>query len=377
MRNFSQLKLLDSVVRGHKTIEENTHTLEYIPEFFYCEWIPDHTPELAKVKKKIQKFKPYCCFNHLVGLPTIKYDDERESDPIPFYNYEKRLLDAHLTNNKMATNKCRGAGASELITVRYNAYWYSKFSKPGQRALISAGMSQKHAQVFLGRIKEILDKIPFIYHEPPNSDEPDEIHIKRGGKINTVPATPNAFRSYQNVTHVDLEESSFWDLIDDKPVLKAVKPLIAKSNTRLASLTTPNGQRGFVWDDIFSPTATTKSWKKVRINWREVVGIPEPDPENLEGKDLSFSGLDYLRKQYVRRYDTDKEYRKWYNGFFEVPIKVLINVPVPIININEVLTTYFDNRAEYDQEFDNQFLLSEYRAFGDFEFREDYDQVTW
>jgi len=44
----------------------------------------------------------------------------------------------------------------------------------------------------------------------------------------------------------------------------------------------------------------------------------------------------------------------------------VVQVPVPVISKEEILLTKEGDLSTYEQEFDNQFILSESRAFGEF-----------
>jgi len=176
----------------------------------------------------------------------------------------------------------------------------------------------------MGRIKELCKKIPFVYRIHPNSENPTKIYFKNG-IIMAIPAVPDDIRSFENVGDIILEESAFWKLNDDTPVLKAAEPHVAKSSAHIGVLSTPNGQRGFFWNKIFNPAIKTRYLKHV-VNWKQVV-----------------------------------------------------DVPIPIISKEEILKTMKEDLSNYEQEFNNQFLLSELQAFGrfkeeDFE-AEEFDEI--
>jgi len=257
----------------------------------------------------------------LVGLPTIKYEDvlgNQESKGIQLWPYEKKMIDLLNQSHYYAQNKCRGAGASEIITVRYMLYKYITTREQDRKCLIVAGINMEAAKVLMHRIKVLADKIPFVYRSgEPSTDFPTKLYFKCG-MILALAANPQVVRSYENVGHVILEESAFWKLLDDTPVLTAAEPHVIKSSAHIVVLSTPNGQRGFFWNKIFNPEVNTMYTKHV-LNWREVV-----------------------------------------------------DVPVPVISKTEVERIKETDPAAYDQEFDNKFLLSGYQAFGPFK-EEDFE----
>lgn len=368
-------RTLEDVIYKEKEIysQFNVAQVKSLPSVFYCGWLPEGNANERKLKadtiKKCQSKEHNGCWNHWVGLPTLKFDDESESQGVELYNYEQRFLMTSLSTNYYALNKCRGYGASEIKTVRWNSFKYANMTKLGRKALIIAGINEDLARVFMHRIKELCDRHPEIYLFQPKSDYPSEIFYKQGGSIWTLPARKDSIRSLENVGDVDYEESSFWNLNDDKPVLKAGEPHVAKSQAHINNISTPNGRRGYMWESIFDPELgvnkpPTKYTRQVG-NWREVVGIPEPNPEIL--KDIDVHQRDDINKFYINKYEKDAAYRQWFHNFFPGrEIKSILAVDKPILDIKEIYNVYMTDRATYDQEFDNQFIISENRAFGDF-----------
>lgn len=312
-------------------------------------------------------------------MPTIKYKDKDgniigESGPLEFYQYEKEMIEEYEAGNYYAVNKCRGAGESEIITVRHMAYKYCTTRIPDRKCLIVAGLNVDAALELMYRIKLLLDTIPFIYKIEPKGQRPLNFSLQFG-RIIALPANPNILRLFENVGDVLIEESAFWSRVDDTPVLLAAEPHVAKSSAIIGSLTTPNGKRGFVWTKIFDPDIKTK-YRKHILNWREVCGLPEPNPETISEWDevnskvelsLDVHDRELVRQIYKKRYEVDINYRDWFDEFFEgKSIDRIVGIGVPVLNPEEVLASYHTDRAKYDQEYDNQFIVSENKAFGIF-----------
>ena len=370
----NNLKSLDRAVDSLRKESVNTSRLKNksalqkypirevdIPDQFYCEWITD-----PKLKADYQKRYPFCCWNHWFGLPTTKFDDDNKSEGNPLNEYQKRIIENYASTNYYAQNKCRGAGTSELLTVRYNAFKYMSTKNVGRKSLVIAGINVDLAKLLLHRIKVLCDIHPEVYRFPPKSDHPNQIYFAQGGSIWALPANPDSVRSFENVGDVFYEESAFWNKIDDGPVLKAGDPHAIKSKARINSISTPNGKRGFMWDKMFNPELdpATKYFKHT-LNWREVVGIPEPDPDVLA--DFDVKDREAIRKVYTHRYNKDKQYRNWFDEFFEGrTLQDILSVEKSILDVNAIISLYKTDRAAYEQEFDNQFVISENRAFGAF-----------
>ena len=348
--------------------KSNVGKVKTLPTNFYCDWLDEITlvNGIEIRKKDVKKLYPNCCFNHRVGLPTIKFEDETASEPGPLFGYQKRILEKYHSSNYYAQNKCRGAGTSELITVRYNAFKYMNTTVFGRKCLIVAGVNEDQSKAFMYRIKQLCDKIPECYMFEPKTDSPTEIYFKQGGSIWALPANANAVRSFENVGDIIYEEAAFWKNVDDMPVLKAGEPQVITSKAHVNIFSTPNGMMRFFWEKIFDPEAIQPTkYLKHTLNWREVIGIPEPNPEAVS--DLNLEDREPIRKLYIHKFENDRKYKEWFLNFFPgTSINEILDVKNPIIDIKEIINLYKTDKATYDQEFDNQFTLSENRAFGDF-----------
>ena len=115
--------------------------------------------EQTELKIAQMELYPKCCFNHVVGLPTVKFDDEGiESEPLPLMGFSKRMLDAYQKHLKYSQCKCRGSASSEVISVRWLVFKYAFMNViPHHKAVILPGTSSKLADEFSIRIKEIID----------------------------------------------------------------------------------------------------------------------------------------------------------------------------------------------------------------------------
>lgn len=282
----------------------------------YCGWLPEQTIPQRRLKSTVQAAYPYCCFNHQIGLPKKKFKDEfdvdRESDPIDIYDYEKNIIENYDREKYYALNKVRGAGITEVLAVRHMAYKYAVINKIlGRKYVLAAGINLSLSVGILRRMVELLKPFPFVYKEMPNITNPKRILFKGGGEAIALPADPNASRGLENVGDVLLDESGFWGLVDDEPVLKAFEPFVTKSGAHIGVFSTPNGQRGFFWTKIFNPEIITKYFRDVLT-------------------------LDMVR-----------------------------NVKIPIIDIEEVDRTRETDPDLYAQEYNNQFILPSASVFGD------------
>ena len=370
------------------------------PEIFYCEWMDDDTKE--KLEKKIAQMElyPKCCFNHVIGLPTVKFDDEGiESEPLPLMGFSKRMLDNYQKHLKYSQCKCRGSASSEVISIRWLVFKYAWMNLiPHHKAVILPGTSSKLADEFSIRIKELTDKIPEFMHIIPDSPKPKEFNFKSTGRIILSPASVNAIRGFDNVGDVVLEEVAHWNLVDDTPVYTACQFVHQKTKCHILHVTTPFGRRGFYFDKVWSEDAQSTFYKHL-INWREIAGIPVQHVEemyedvleanfgvtperilikkSIEGVSEEIVKVNYIKDQkdlmIIRevlreKYKNDPAYHNWFDEFFQgISFEDIVNVPHLILDVNEVINLSIESRIEYDQELDNQFTSTENRAIGEFE----------
>ena len=316
-----------------------------------------------------------CCFNHRVGLPTRKWETDIgtvDTIPVELTHFNKRMMENYFKHRKYSQNKTRGSGASEILTIRYMVFKYGVLTREKNRkCIILPGTSSKLSAEFSTRIKAICDRIPQIYRRIPTSDKPVEFVFKTGGRIILTSATPDAERGFENVGDLLHEEVAHWELVDDMPVFYASEGVYAKTLCHVVHSTTPRGKRGFYYDLVWSPDATSDFYKHI-TNWREVIGLPVQTIEELYPLGhISDEMLEKLRKECLQRYKDDKQYREWYNLFFVdhtgfIPIEELIDVPIAILDINAIVDDSKTDRSHYDQELDNKFISGENRAIGEF-----------
>lgn len=355
--------------------------LQAIPHRFYCHWMlpGDEIQYDKKGKELINDKDGQCCFNHRVGLPTRKWETDvgaTEIIPVELTPFNFRMMKNYFLHRKYSQNKCRGSGASEILTIRYMVFKYAVLTtEKNRKCIILPGTSSKLSDEFSTRFKAICDRIPQVYRRVPTSEKPKEFIFKTGGRIILTSATPDADRGFENVGDIHLEEVAHWELIDDMPVYYASEGVHEKTQCHLVHSTTPRGKRGFYFDLVWSPDATGDFYKHI-TNWREVVGIPVRTIEELYGYEfITEEIVEQLRKECVELYHNDQAYHDWYHNnpkqmFIDngkvIPIEQLVNIPIPILDINAIVNDSKTDRSHYDQELDNEFISGENRAIGTF-----------
>ena len=367
-----------------KTVEEYAVTQKAIsiPRRFYCEWtLPGDEIQYDKGKELVNDPENRCCFNHRVGLPTRKWETDNASTeviPVPLTHFNFRMMNNYFNHKLYSQNKCRGSGASEILTIRYMIFKYGVMNTVyNKKCMVLPGTSSKLSIEFSTRIKAVCDRIPQIYQTIPKSIAPTKFIFKTGGRIELTSATVDADRGFENVGDIILEEVAHWDLHNDEGVYYAAQGVHDKTRCHVVHSTTPKNKTGFYFDFIWDKEANS-SFDKHITNWREVVGLPVQTIEELqqiwikEG-DITPKRLHSLRQQCLHNYKNNSEYRYWYDNFPKIqdhgksiPINELMDIPIPILDINAIIIESLTSRTHYDQELDNEFTSSDRMALGDF-----------
>jgi len=274
----------------------------------YCDWLPESTKEEKKIKKQVQKTHPHCCFNHRVGLPHLVYRHEDtgevfESEEIPLHHYEQEVIERYEKARYYGLNKVRGSGITEILAVRHMAFKYAVKNVIQDRlCLIMAGISKSLSISILFRIVRLLMPFPFLYKTLPNPNKPEMLNFRTGGKIIALASEKDAGRGLANVGDVLLDESAFWNLEDDEPVLKAMEPFVAKGRSNLGVFSTPNGQRGFFWTKLFDPDIVIQKYDLHTLTFGEVKNVSQPVIDIAEAERLAIDDPDLFAQEFNNKF---------------------------------------------------------------------------
>lgn len=358
-----------------------------IPRRFYCHWkLPLDEIQYDENNKEIvdDYENGQCCFNHRIGLPTRKWEkDDGGADVIhvELTHFNRRTLQNYFRHRKYSKNKCRGDGTTELITVRWNIFKYGVMNTvKNRKAVVIPGTSSNLAHEISTRIKAICDTIPQIYkYGIPKAEAPEKFYFKTDGRIHLTSTVADAVRGHENIGDINEEEFAHWELINDRPVHYAAEGVHNKTGCHITHNTTPQGKANSYYEIVWSPDINSDFYKHV-VNWREVVGLPVMKVEQLYPVGHIDDGvLKELRNQCLNQYETNDTYRTWYHTFEKsgvrvfwdndklIPIEELMDVPVPLLDINSIVRDSKEDRSHYDQELDNEFISSQNRAIGAFQ----------
>lgn len=244
-----------------------------IPALWWC-----------KNDKTMAKYRPHCCFNHLIGLPTLKIKNEETGETLagqemPIFPYEDEIIYNIQKHKFYALNKARGIGASEII-LRWILFKAITNTVKDRKFIIVPGTRKELAKDLLRRLKNMLQNIDYVSKGQPSD------YVVRINKsfVIAMPAAPDVIRGLENVEVIMLDESGFWKMLDDTPVLEAAEPHKVKSNAWIITLSTPNGQRGFFYR-IFA--AEKSMYYRHTLNWTVSAGllINPKDVEEIRKED--------------------------------------------------------------------------------------------
>lgn len=166
--------------------------------------------------------------------------------------------------HRVAYNKSRKRGATEasLRTVLENCF--DRYV--GHKVIMISGNRQSQADDYLTRFDDLLwgpnDKgwtdaegKLWKYGDLVSQKRHDTMKMTCGVELQTIPANEYAVRGLENVKCVLFIECAHIDRTEDKKVYTATHPLASNDDTMDFILeTTPNGKRGFFYNNFINPT---------------------------------------------------------------------------------------------------------------------------
>jgi hypothetical protein len=209
-------------------------------------------------------------FNEIVGLPK----HPATLIPSPMLDYQIKYNDWWNKYHKLMFNKSRKIGATETAfrTILQNCYG----AYMGHNVMIIAGNRQRQANKILQEFKNLLygpnDKgwkdlngEVWKFEDLVDTHSASLVRLASGVEIETYPGDATAVRGPANIRCVFITEAAHFDLVDDSEVYNALRPLAANDpNVDFILETTPNGKRGFFYDQW---VMEGNFYKKLEINY--------------------------------------------------------------------------------------------------------------
>jgi len=231
-------------------------------------------------------------FNNVIGLPKHPATFE----PMELMNYQKNFFKTidNTDSHKFHVNKSRQIGLTELI-LRILAFRSFNKYKAGN-VLIIAGTREQTAKAIMQRFKNLFYNIS---HEIVNQSD-ISLELKNGTIIKAYPSNSDSIRGLTKIKAIFMDEAAHFNLIDDKKVMDAIKPIIETNKADLFMISTPSGPRGFFYDI----EKDDNDFLKFKYNIWEAVGWIYSDEEARVM--LDDTSLD-TEQEYLNKYTTGRD----------------------------------------------------------------------
>jgi hypothetical protein len=237
-------KINSTIIKLNKIITEKlkrngtSYNKPFIPALWYCVSYNDKHDD-AKTKS-LKSFRPYCCFNHLIGLPL----HPRTLQPMELMPYQREFIKLVPENRNIRfhINKARQIGVTELI-IRTLAY-HSFIKYRNGKILIIAGTREDTAVKIMKRFKQLFRNIPWAIKEDTGNLR---LTLVNGTEIEVLSSNIDAVRGDTRIKAIFIDEAAHFNRKDDNPVMDAIEPLIFTNNADLYLVSTPKGKRGFFY----------------------------------------------------------------------------------------------------------------------------------
>jgi len=231
-------------------------------------------------------------FNNLIGLPKHPATFE----PMDLMNYQKNFFKTieNTGSRKFHVNKARQIGLTELI-LRILAYrCFNKYK--GGNIIIIAGTREQTAKTIMQRFKNLFYNIS---HEIVNQSD-ISLELKNGTVIRAYPSNSDSIRGLTKIKAIFMDEAAHFNLIDDRKVMDAIKPIVETNRADFFMISTPNGPRGFFYDI----EKDDNDFLKLSYNIWEAVGWIYSDEEaRVMLDDISID----TEQEYLNKYTTGRD----------------------------------------------------------------------
>lgn len=130
-------------------------------------------------------------------------------------------------------------------------------------AYLAFSPGERQSKLLLERAADLYAEAgrPGSEHNPLVSINKHEMHFRRGGSILALPGSEKTVRGY-TADLVIIDEAA---RVDDS-LYYSVRPMLATTGGELVALTTPNGKRGWFYDEYEKGAG---DWQRIRITANE------------------------------------------------------------------------------------------------------------
>ncbi len=152
---------------------------------------------------------------------------------------------------RLILNCCRQFGKSTLaaITCLHRIVYF-----PGSLVLLISASFRQSQELF----KKVAQFSSGLINLPEKlTDNKLSMDLKNGSRVVSLPSKEGTLRGYSNVDLICMDEAA---RVDDS-VYRALRPMLAVSGGKLILLSTPNGKRGFFYQEWKNGTG----WGKIKV----------------------------------------------------------------------------------------------------------------
>ena len=253
----------------------------FLDKPFYI-WTPEH-----QQVKGIHD----CCFSHMVGLP-LKNDVEH-----PWYDYEKEIFDAMEGPLHIWIKKSRGIGVTTFLL--YYLTWKMCVSNDldNKNIFIISGTKEEMANDIKKRMEKVFDRgYPLLRLQSKYT----ELWIKKTW-IKVFPSkNVKAMRGYIDVNYIFVDESDFFESIEQNELEFVIKSYEEKSKGKIIMVSTPNRPDGLFYKIEHENKFGKSYFHKILLDYRRGLGkIYDDEFINRERNEPYFEreyNLKYLGK---------------------------------------------------------------------------------
>lgn len=253
-----------------------------------------------------------CCFNHLIGLPR------KDARRMPIFAWQKDIFEAYENHKYAWILKATGLGVTEF-TLRY-ILWKCTHSNEWSHSWVPivTGPRIDMTRESITRMKDmIMDSYPI-------RDVTREDFTINNVRVHAFPSNHlDTFRSLPSVKFVFLDEADFFAKEEQYQVRTISERYIAKSDTRILMVSTPNRPGGLMeriqeeadsmYHKITLPytvgLGTMYSEEQIRENMKSPSFQQEYNLKYLGevGNIFNLMDIEYCIKELGQQYDPDDE----------------------------------------------------------------------
>lgn len=233
-----------------------------------------------------------CCLQHFVGLP--RHPSTLEPTPMAPYQMEFHYTIEHTRHHEFHVNKSRQIGFTEMMIREFQHRGFNKYA--GKLNIIIAGTREKTTKKIFDRFTSLYEKFDHLIAKREGALD---FTLLDGTEFLGLPASAEAITGLTKVGGIFVDEAAKFNLVDDQPVMNAIKPIVEINRSDLFLVSTPKGRRGF----FYNIDTEENSFMKLKYNiWHGVPWIYSKEEAEAMLKDPTVDA----EQEYLNQYTTSR-----------------------------------------------------------------------